>query len=615
MAMHPEIKEVSIIFFIGRQEIPRNVTQDSVIEVFERENLSVSYSANQEDVSLYIDGLDGYDSLNLHLDEEGIPCLRPGTQRFSLYSDVNEDYPLIPTDYMIFVKQKGEVRNSLEATLRVRPNNITEDQLDVMREELNEMVHGLAYDRTRIYHGIKLCGNKGLLPPLALAEFVILNNMVKELGVTLEDLVRRPDQYLERHYREVNANIYCKQDAKSSRWLLSLQGQRANTAAKSMVHPEVILGIIESLTYDTPENRMVLGFLYYMSSQMEVVLRAIRCTITEEQRAIETRTPYIVLQKSTSHEVRVLKTKIMSLKSMEREMIKGIFYVRNYIDHPVFKKLKPLSNSNFFSLKVQRDWRYKRFLTWWKQLRAQDFNIPLAHDFKVQWKRTDVLYEYWCYIKTIIALEHAGYTPVSGWIYDDLHKTSQESVFPVLQDETLVKMVKGTIRLSVLFNEKMSRSKRSALRLKRILYMEGTNYKPDIRIDVLYNDVYSGSIIVDAKYRKRLNIWNNDRLEDESRPKNMNTLQNYSNSLKFVQDPVGESKAIRVIALHPSYGPEVEEIEDTNVSLIQLRPKERLTHYSQYLAGLIEGKSRVMRIKTKIDLIKCPSLVKGEGLK
>ena len=592
MAMHPENKGISVMFFIGRQEIRRNVTQDSVIEVFERENLYVSYTANQEDAYLYIDGLDGYDSLKLHLDEEGIPCLRAGTVRFPLYSDVNEDYPLIPGDYMVCVKRKGEVSDSFEATLRVRPNNITEDQLEVMRDELNEMVQGLAYDRTRMSHGITLYGERGLLPPLVLAEFVILKHMFKELGVTLEDLARRPDRNLERHYRVVKSNINCKQDAKSSRWLLSVQGQRANAAAKSIVQPEIILGIIDSLSYDTPENRMVLGFLHYVSSQMEVVLRAIRCTITEEQRAIETRAPYIVLQKSTCHEVRALKTKIMSLELMEREMIKGIFYVRKYMDHPVFKELKPLSDSNYFSLKVQRDWRYKRVFTWWKQLRTRDFKIPLSHDFKVQWRRTDVLYEYWCYIKTIIALEHAGYTPVSGWIYDS-HKTSQELVFPVLQDGTLVELVKGTIRLSVLFNEKMARAKRSALTFKRILYMEGTNYKPDIRIDVFDNHVYSGSIIVDAKYRKRLNIWNNDRVEDENRPKNMNTLQNYSNSLKYVGDPAGVSKAIRVIALHPSYGPEVEDMEDTNVSLIQLRPKERLTHYSEYLAGLIEGQNSI----------------------
>jgi len=588
MAMHPEDKGISIVFFIGRQEISRQVTQDSITEVFERENLYVSYTANQEDAYLYIDGLDGYDSLKLHLDEEGIACLRPGTERFSLYSDINEDYPLIPADYMVFVKQKGEVSDSFEATLRVRPNNITEDQLDVMRDELNEMVQGLAYDRTRMSQGIKLYGERGLLPPLVLAEFVILKHMVKELGVTLEDLARCPDQHLERRYREVKANISCKQDAKSSRWLFSLQGQRANVAAKSRLQPEVILGIIDSLTYDTPENRMVLGFLNYVATQMEAVLQAIRCTITEEQRAIETRAPYIVLQKSTGHEVRALKTKIMSLESMEREMKIGIFYVRKYMDHPVFKRLKPLSDSNHFSLKIQRDWRYKRVFTWWKQLRRQDFEIPLAHDFKVQWKRTDVLYEYWCYIKTIIALEQAGYTPVSGWIYDDSHKASQELVFPVLQDDTLVEMVKGTTRLSVLFNEKMARAKRSALSLKRILYMEGTNYKPDIRIDIFHNDAYSGSIIVDAKYRKRLNIWNNDRVEDENRPKNMNTLQNYSNSLKFVEDSAGVSKAIRVIALHPSYGPEIEDMEDTNVSLIQLKPKERLTHYSEYLARLIE---------------------------
>jgi hypothetical protein len=589
MAMHPEKLGISIIFFIGRQEISRSVTQDCIIEVFERENLYVSFTSTQEDDCLYIDGLDGYDSLKLHLDEEGIPCLRPGTQRFSLYSDVNEDYPLIPADYMVFVKRKGEAANLLEATLRVRPNNITEDQLDVMRTELNEIVQGLAYDQTRTSHGVKLYEERGVLPPKVLAEFVLLNHMVKELGITIGDLARRPDQFLERQYREVRGNVNCKQDAKSYHWLLSVQGQRANVAAKSVTQPEVILGVIDHFTSDTLENRMVLGFLHYVSSQLEFVLRAIRCTITEEHRAIEMRAPFAVLQKSTGHEVRALKTKILSLEAMEREMQKGIFHVRKYIENPVFKGLKPLSTSNHFSLKIQRDWRYKKVFAWWKQLRAQEFQMPSYHNFKVQWKRTDVLYEYWCYIKTIIALEQAGYTPISGWIYDDSPRASLEFVFPVLQDETLVEMVKGTIRLSVLFNEKMARARRGALRSKRILYMEGTNYKPDIRIDVFNEEVYSGSIIVDAKYRKRLNIWNNDRVEDENRPKNMNTLQNYSNSLKFVDDSVGMSKTIRVLALHPSHGPEVEDIEDTNVSLIQLRPKERLSHYSEYLARLIEG--------------------------
>ncbi|MDR3540182.1 MAG: DUF2357 domain-containing protein [Desulfosporosinus sp.] len=592
MAMHPEDLKISVVFFTGRQEIPRPVMQDSVIEVFERENLYVSFNSNQKDAFLYIDGLDGYDSLKLHLDEEGIPCLRPGTQRFSLYSDSNEDYPLIPADYMVFVKCKGEAHDALEATLRVRPNNITEDQLDVMRTELNEMVQGLAYDQTRTSYGIKHYEERGLLPPLVLAEFVILNHMVKELGVTLEDMTRRPDQYLERHYREVKASVNCKQDAKSYRWLLSVQGQRANVTAKSGTQPEIILGVIDRYTYNTNENRMVLGFLHYVSSQLESVLRAIRCTITEEQRAIETRAPYVVVQKSTSHEVRALKAKIVSLESMEREMQKGIFQVRKYMENPVFKGLKPISTSNHFSLKIQRDWRYKKVFAWWKQLRAQDFQMPLCSDFKVQWKRTDVLYEYWCYIKTIIALEQVGYTPVSGWIYDDSHSASLDFVFPVLQDDTLVELVKGTIRLSVVFNEKMARAKRGSLKSNRILYMEGTNYKPDIRIDVFDKGAYTGSIIVDAKYRKRLNIWNNDRVEDENRPKNMNTLQNYSNSLKYVHDSAGASKAIRVIALHPSHGPEVEDIEDTNVSLIQLRPKEHLTHYSEYLERLIGGESR-----------------------
>lgn len=596
MAMLPENErtsdeKISIVFYVGRHEVPRPVTRYSVIEVFERENLYVSFitGKNKDDVYLYIDGLDGYDSSNLHLDGEGVPCLAPGTHQFPLYSDVNEDYPLIPGDYLIFVKGKREVSTLLEATLRVKPNNITEDELNAMRNELNKVVQGLAYDQTRAGQGLKLDGKKGLLPPIVLAEYVLLTHIVKELGITFEDLTRRPDQYIKRQYQEVKTNLNCKQDAKSYRWLLSVPGQRANATVDSLGQPNVVLGMTDQLSFDTPENRMVLSFCRCLLSQLEFVLKAIRGTITEEKRAIETRAPYIILQKSTNNEVRTLKAKIASLESMEQEMQKGIFLVRKYMEHPVFYRLKPLSSSNHFSIKIQRDWRYKKVVTWWKQLQEQDFRIPKCREIKVQWKRTDVLYEYWCYIKTIIALEEIGYSPVSGWIYDGAYQPSQEFLYPVLQEGTLVEMVQDSTRLLVLFNEKMPRARRSALVNNRILYMEGTNYKPDIRIDIIKSEGYSGSIIVDAKYRKRLYIWNHDRVEEENRPKNMNTLQNYANSLKYIGDPSGVSKALRVIALHPNHGPAIEDIEDTNVSLIQLKPNERLEHYAGYLKMLIES--------------------------
>ncbi|MDP4125527.1 MAG: DUF2357 domain-containing protein [Bacillota bacterium] len=595
MVMYPKDEKISeqrfsIVFYVGRHEVPRSVTQYCLIEVFERENLSVSFSSNTDNLYLYIDGLDGNDSSNLHLDGEGIPCLAPGTQQFPIYSDVNEDYPLIPGDYLIFVKGKQEVSTLLEATLRVRPNNITEDELNVMRNELNEMVQGLAYDQTRVGQGHKLIGEKGLLPPIVLVEYVLLTHIVEELGITLEDLTRRPDQYIKRHYREVRANFKSKQDDKSYRWLLSVQGQRANSAVNSLMQPNVILGAVDHLSYDTPENRMVLSFCHDVLSQLEFVLKAIRGTLNEEQRAIETRTPYILLQKSTNNEVRALKAKIAKLESMEKKIQKGIFLVRKYMEHPVLYGLKPLNSCNRLSLKIQRDWRYKKVFTWWKQLQTRDFQIPESHLIRVQWKRTDVLYEYWCYIKTIIALEQVGYTPISGWIFDRSYQPSQEFLYPVLQEGTFVEMVKDSIRLYVFYNEKMPRAKRGALNNKRLLYMEGTNYKPDIRIDIFRRYEYFGSIIIEAKYRKRLNIWNQDRVEEENRPKNMNTLQNYANSLKHIGDSSGVSKALKVIALHPSNGTEIDDIEDTNVCLIQLKPNEHVLHYMEYLKGLIEGK-------------------------
>lgn len=95
-----------------------------------------------------------------------------------------------------------------------------------------------------------------------------------------------------------------------------------------------------------------------------------------------------------------------------------------------------------------------------------------------------------------------GFVPESGWIFD---YDSWVQPLPFLEDGTKVKMGRGSTSVSVVFNEVLKgQSFRNTL--ENPLKTSSNRKKPDIRIDLFDEQKYAGSIILDAKYKKLINI-------------------------------------------------------------------------------------------------------------
>ncbi len=128
-------------------------------------------------------------------------------------------------------------------------------------------------------------------------------------------------------------------------------------------------------------------------------------------------------------------------------------------------------------------------------LRHQDKHYTTDAYYSRYWKKTAKLYEIWTYIKVLDSLINSGYRPISGWIYDSA------TVLPFLDDETTVILKGDDVTLQLAFNQAIPHDEKKVTKQMPLMIYARKN-KPDIRLDIfIKEDLYLGSIILDAKYK------------------------------------------------------------------------------------------------------------------
>lgn len=148
---------------------------------------------------------------------------------------------------------------------------------------------------------------------------------------------------------------------------------------------------------------------------------------------------------------------------------------------------------------------YNFFYKWYNEFNKSNLEFVFSEKIMNSWKKTDELYEIWCYINIIEILRSSGFLPTKGWIFNG-------NIENDLSDGTYVTMYKENITLNVHYNSEL-KYKSSETNIVNPLYTGHSKNKPDIRIDIFVNGIYLKSIPMDAKYRK-LNIITNNQKGD-----------------------------------------------------------------------------------------------------
>lgn len=269
------------------------------------------------------------------------------------------------------------------------------------------------------------------------------------------------------------------------------------------------------------------------------------------------------------------------IQKIKNDSYQYISFIKSVLKTDLFDSISKPTNLSIPMILIREN-RY-RFL--YNIYRSFTDNIQIVPKgiFELQWKATDKLYEYWCFIKLITVLKEMEYEPLGGWIFDKLTNKNKFSVF--IEDGTTVEMVKQNCRLLLIFNKEIPLEKSYAIKYGEYIWSKLGNNKPDIRIDVFIDNCYKHSVVIDAKYRNPDRVWNKRKTKEYRRPATMIQLSNYK--MAFENPAVPDKPVVkRVFAFcpRPVKDKSYDEDNDHGITVTLFKPLSDYAHIKELLA-------------------------------
>ncbi len=509
------------------------------------------------DAKLYIDGLDALTHRSL-VTEGGRTFIRCGT-RIEIQNHEKTDFPWIPGSYRVQVDWNG---TSYYTVLYVKPKNMDDGQLRLMREELEEYVVGLTLDLVRRNQGIGQSRLASKLP-IRFYQYQLLEKHFAQLNGVFHDLLRRPKHEVRKVHEVLPANRGYEQDRMGYRWFHSFAGQSRNggqtgTAARVVLAPQRIVD------YDLPENRWTKKILLSFIEILDGIAEAVEASMQEDGWEA----------------IREAERQIATVRRLQSRF-------RTVLSHPLFEQVNLVHGPLPYTPALRRDGRYRSlYQFWWNLVHHTELRVDAS--FEYQWKKTDLLWEYWSFVKTLQALQRMGFEAVSGWIYDERWRFPEQVFIPSIPAGTRVTMVRGTERIEVAYDAVLPHSPATAKAIGSVVYVEGRHDRPDVRVDYYHNEQYRYSVVVEAKYRKAHHIWNQAAGDQHSAwTQTMHQLRSYRTDIALAEDDM--QRAVKnVVVLHPERG-NLPSVHNTgqHISLVHLTPGSDDSHYAEYLEELL----------------------------
>jgi hypothetical protein len=592
------LKEVT--FFTKNRKELYTSKEFEIVELKENVNMEVCFTCDDYNAGFYMDGLDILSVKLLEEDEDGNVFLYPSEEYVTIYKNADdrqdafqqqqalrpnqiEYYPLIPGYYHIKVICDNEEYFSL---VKVVPKQITEEQWEVMKKEVQDTLEGLAQDLVRKNVSIEK-DDSDIIPMDMLRKIYVLKSESKKLLHSMLLIREQPRLKISKKYSLVPAGKNSFVDAQSIRY-------RAK-------HPESMNEIYTPNYYENYniiENQWVMHIISFIDKEMTNValfigkyIQQITKEIREERRFIR------------QHNLIRLETKEKSLDEL-RDYLKFVKKMRLECKAFLLEKWAigiPMKKPTRIPHVLNLDVRYKRLFKVYRMLQDNEYTIKHDSKYDFYWKRTDKLYEIWGFIKfmKVLQSEALGFKVIGGWIYDEKYKEKQINI-PFLEGGTTITYQKDDVTLKLVYDEVITALVSKTTREKP-LYVNSKHNRPDARIDVYKKEVYIGSLIVDYKYRPRQNVWKSNALSDSYKNKTMKQLidyrQNIQSNYVFEQtssfdlrhriNPVQE-----VWAVYPNHlsneGATIDPFERYKVKLFGLSPNEETTELEDELHATLE---------------------------
>lgn len=558
---------------------------EPAVAIKENTELAIMFTCANPQARFYMDGLETLPQERLAEDSSGRSYLSPRPYPIPLFSYI--DYPLIPGYYWLEVVTMGQ---HYFAPLQVEPKRLTSAQWEVMRQELNNELYNLALDLIRQSTGVGE-DRQGALPLELLHRFIVIRQHFPSVMAALNDLLTRANYRVRKTHQLLPLHRVREFDDKAARYQLARPdgGERLATP-------------VPKVDYDLPENRWV-----------KHILRVVSGYLSDFCTAIATYSAFIKQQADELQEIpfrpgttaaRREKLKLLAvLHDYEETAIKMVKAVELLRWAPWYN-LAGNSLPTYYPQALTSDARYSALYALYRQLRAEGVVVAIDDEYSYQWRRTDQLYELWCFVKLyrVLVDPSIGFQPKSGWLFDSAF-ASGTMLIPVFQSGAgiLLGREADNVTLHLVFDAELPRQSQDTEFGKAPLFTRGMHNRPDGRLDIYSNSTYSGSIIFDFKYRPLYGFWDASAITGSLRPKAMNQLISYASDIRspYLHTPCIDqrwrqsiSPIHEVWAVFPgtNRGGFHNEIHpDHSVRLISLAPDTDLAGFAAVLGGVIDS--------------------------
>ncbi|MFX3633232.1 MAG: DUF2357 domain-containing protein [Candidatus Pristimantibacillus sp.] len=497
-------------FYDDEQGFYEHIDEPSVV-LIENLEVTIDFTSSDEKVRLYMYGLETIPYRGVEFDEKGEAFLFPNEGIISLFN--KNYYPLIPGTYQIRVESEDKV---WYAPFAIQPKQLSTEQLNVMREQLEDVIRGLAFDfiSKQFAKGQRLGKS---LPPRLLMQFMIISKHFPNVMAALSDL-----------YTKVNFRTRKEYDI--------VRSDRANvidevTVRHRLRHPEIkgFLKVpVRTIDYNLPENIWIKHIVRHLITVLNDFVLSVEQYATDLQDEID-QLRLFEFQDSTKI-VLEQKSKVFNELQQYLEMVQrmkiGFQLITSAHWYDQLHE-KPLITVPYV---LTKDARYRSIYMLYRELQEDELEIMLDPLYSYQWKRTDKLYEMWGYVELLRILEEKlEFNPVRGWIYN-LYFNGEGMLIPSLPAGERVILEKGELQLHFVYDGSVPLTSRETQMFVHPLYVRQQYNRPDGRLDVYRNGIYCGSIMMDFKYRPRRNFWEKDRVNTIARTREMSQLIAYSDS-------------------------------------------------------------------------------------
>ena len=452
------------------------------IQLKELQPISVTFSCNNPNAKFF---MSGFESLNSCA---GFSSLDPSTSPREVFT--HENFPLVPGFYYMTVTLEQIVYYS---SFEIIPLHIKKQEWQIMKEEVSKDLSTLTQDFVKRYtkslHGSS--GNNSKENNL-LYRFRIIDQHFSRVLPVLNDFSTKVNYQVKKEYVQKYVGKPSIHDTRS----IMLNSRYSKNLSKEIV-PNI------TRNYDLPENRYAKKVIKELKRVLNNFLFSLQSAESDISNRIVELQRYNFNQKNSNEILnqKKLLEQIMQYRGRATKIRAAIHIIEN---SDWYQQVSDTLEQKNIPIAALLDPRYKIIFQLSKELKTEPFGFTFDIGYSYQWKRTDKLYELWGILRIIRILteQELAFTPCEGWLYDASFDKINPVFVPVLKSGTSILLKKDDISIRISYDKEVPTPYNVKDTLDEPLHTVNNNNKPDCRIDVYYQSIYVGSLVIDFKYRR-----------------------------------------------------------------------------------------------------------------